>query len=307
MAFASGKQQDLRKVMNDYIVRVIAKGAGVRALAAVTTDLVNEAARRHETSAVATAALGHAITGAALIGALLKVRQRVAIKYDGQGPLRKVVVESDAYGKVRGYVLYPDADVPPREGQADVVRALGAQGILTVVRDVGLKELMEGVVLRGEAGLADDLERFLNQSDQTPSLVEIGVHQEESGAAVVAGGLLLQLLPPYNQLVIDELRERLQELPPFTEMLLAGRPPEAILAEVLGDIEHEVLEHRPVRFQCYCSRQRTEKALLSLGPAEIRDIIETQGETVVDCHFCRESYPFSQADLEALLAELDSD
>ena len=293
--------------MNDYIVRVIAKGAGIRALATVTTDLVNEAARRHETSPVATAALGQAITGATLVGALLKVRQRVAIKFDGQGPLRKIVVESDAYGKVRGYVLSPDADVPLRDGQADIVRALGVKGILTVVRDVGLKELMEGVVLRGEAGLADDLERYLNQSDQTPSLIDIGVQQEGSGAAVMAGGLLLQLLPPYNLPVIDELRERLQELPPFTEMLQSGRPPEAILAEVLGDIEHEVLEHRPVRFQCYCSRQRTEKALLSLGPDEIRDIIETQGETVVDCHFCRESYPFSRADLEGLLAELDLD
>ena len=291
--------------MNDYIVRAIAKGAGVRALAAVTTDLVNEAARRHETSPIAAAALGQAITGGALLGALLKVKQRVAVKFDGQGPLRKIVVESNAYGRLRGYVLYPDVDIPPRDGQADVLRALGDKGILTVVKDVGLKELMEGVVLRGDVSLADDLERYLNQSEQTPSLVEIGIQQEATGAATMAGGLLLQLVPPYNQAIIQELRERLQELPPFVEMLAAGRPPEAILAEVLNDIEHEVLEHRPVRFQCYCSRQRTEKALLSLGPAEIRDIIETQGETVVDCHFCRESYPFSRADLEELLAELD--
>ena len=132
--------------MNDYLIRVIAKDAGVRALATITTDLVNEAARRHETSHVATAALGEALTNGTLLGALLKIRQRVAIKYDGNGPLQKIVVESDAYGKVRGYVLNTNIEMPLNNGNADVLRAMGTQGTLTVVKDLKLKELVEGVV-----------------------------------------------------------------------------------------------------------------------------------------------------------------
>ena len=291
--------------MSDYLLRVIAKDAGVRALATITTDLVNEAARRHETSHVATAALAEALTNGTLLGALLKIRQRVAIKYEGNGPLQKIIVESDAYGRVRGYVLRNNIDMPLLNGKPDVLRAMGTQGVLTVVKDLKLKELAEGVVMRNEDGLSDDVERYLNQSEQTPAVIEFGLQQADTGEATVAGGLLIQSLPPHNDIVLDVFRYRLQDLPSMSEMLAAGETPESILAKVFAGVEYEVLENRSVRFQCDCSRERTEKAILSIGATELRDLIETEGEAVVDCHFCKEQYYFSREDLEMLLIELE--
>lgn len=292
--------------MNDYLIRVIAKGAGVRALATITTNLANEAARRHETSVVATAALAEAITDATLMGALLKIQQRIALKFDGNGPLQKIVVESDAYGKVRGYVLNNAIEMPLLNGRADVMRAIGSQGTMTVVKDLRLKDLSEGVVIRNEDGLTTDIERYLNLSEQTPSIVEYGMQQDEEGTVTVSGGLLVQSLPPHNEAILDSFRSRLEEMPSLDELLAGGATPEKMLAQLFEGMEYEVLENRPVRFQCYCSRERTEKALLSLGIGELRALLESEEEATVDCHFCRESYYFSREDLEIMVAELEA-
>jgi len=284
---------------------VIAKEAGVRGLACLTTELTQEAAQRHETQPTATAALAYGLTGGALFGALLKVRQRVAVKFEGNGPLRKLLVESDSYGKLRGYVGNPEVDLPLNEGQPDVVSAVGNVGVLTVVKDVRLKELAEGVVPLAGESLDDELTFYLSQSEQIPSFVDIGVHMNESGALGVAGGLLIQALPPYEDGIVSRFQNRMQELPPLSALLQAGETPETVFAKLFDGIEYDVLEKRELKFQCGCSRARSEKALLSLGVDELEMILANEGQAMVDCHFCHEQYVFSQDELEGLIVELE--
>lgn len=283
----------------------IAKQEGVRGYAAATTGLVEEARRRHGTSPTATVALGRALTAAVLMSGLLKVGQRVALKWEGTGPLRKIIAEADAKGRARGYVAEPAVDLPLAHGDYDVPGALGSAGLLTVVRDLRLPELAEGVVHLVDSTIAGDLAYFLEQSDQVPSAIEIGVSLNEDGSVAAAGGILIQPLPPYDPAVVERLKERLQEMPPVTAMLGDGRKPETILDEVFEGLNHTLLSKYPVRFECNCSREQTAALLSSLGREELQAILETEGQAVVNCHFCREEYVFGVEDLEAILALMD--
>jgi molecular chaperone Hsp33 len=290
--------------MEDYLVRALAKEAGLRGLACMTTNLVNELAHRHGTAPTATAALGQALTGGVLLGALLKMRQRLALKLEGNGPLRKIVVEADSNGQVRGYVAVPDVDLPQSLGEFNVPGALGRQGVLTVVRDLRLKELAEGIVPRVSGHIDEDLTYYLNQSEQVPSLVKIGVYADEEGFVQVAGGLLIQSMPPYNPEAVQELAERLEEMPPVSQLLHSGKTAEDLLLLLFGSIPYRVLERRPVQFKCSCSRERTRAALAILGREEIESLLATEGQAVVDCHFCHEQYVFGREELEELIEEL---
>lgn len=291
--------------MKDYMHLAIAKKDGVRGYAAATTGLVEEARRRHGTSPTATVALGRALTAAVLMSGLLKVGQRVALKWEGTGPLRKLIVEADAKGRVRGYVAEPAVDLPLSHGDYDVPGAIGAAGLLTVVRDMRLPELAEGVVHLVDSTITGDLVYFLEQSDQVPSAIEIGVSLNEDGSVASAGGILVQPLPPYDPAIVDQLKERLQEMPPVTAMLADGRKPETVLDEVFEGLSHTLLSKYPVRFECNCSREQTAALLASLGREELQGILETEGQAVVNCHFCREEYVFGAEDLEAILALMD--
>lgn len=291
--------------MKDYMYLAIAKKEGVRGYAAATTGLVEEARRRHGASPTATVALGRALTAAVLMSGLLKVGQRVALKWEGTGPLRKIIAEADAKGRARGYVAEPAVDLPPAHGDYDVPAAIGAAGLLTVVRDLRLPELAEGVVHLVDSTIAGDLTYFLEQSDQVPSAIEIGVSLNEDGSVAAAGGILIQPLPPYDPAVVERLKERLQEMPPVTAMLGDGRKPEAILDEVFEGLNHTLLSKYPVRFECNCSREQTAALLSSLGREELQAILETEGQAVVNCHFCGEEYVFGAEDLEAILALMD--
>lgn len=290
--------------MNDYLVRIIARESGVRGLACITTNLAQEAATRHATAPTATYTLAHVMTGGALIGALLKVRQRVAMKFEGTGPLRKLLVESDAFGHLRGYVSNPDVDLPLDHGRQDIVSALGRAGLLTVVKDVNLKELPESVVPLATSTVDGDLTVYLEQSEQIPSAVQTGVILDEHGEVQIAGGLLIQSMPPHDDEVVNRLKDRVQELPPIEDLLQSGKTPEEVLALVFEGIEYTVLEQRPLAFKCTCSRQRSEKALIILGVAEIEHILEHEGQAVIDCHFCHERYIFTGKELEDLIAAL---
>lgn len=287
--------------MEDYLVRILAKESGVRGLACVTTNLVNEAGDRHGVSPTAAAVLGRALTGAALMGALLKVQQRIALKFEGSGPVAKVVVESDSYGKVRGYVAEPKVDLPKVGGEYDVVSAIGRAGLLTVVKDLRLKNLYESVVPLAASDIDSDLTVYLEQSEQIPSAVEVGVLVGEDSRAVMAGGLLIQSMPPQGAAEVEQLKERIQELPPVEELLKSGQKPEEVLALVFDGIAYEFLEKRRLQFKCGCSRARSEQALIALGRAEIEMLLESEGQAVVDCHFCHERYVFSGEELEMLL------
>ncbi len=290
--------------MKDYLLRVVAKEAGVRGLAVVTTGLVNEIATQHGTQPTATAVLAEALTAGTLLGGLLKVQQRVALKLEGNGPIGKVVVEGDSYGRIRGYVGNPEVNLPLRLGAQDTAVALGSQGQLVVVRDLRLKELAESVIPLSSGVIAEELTRYLTQSEQIPSTVQLGVYVDEQGVVTHAGGVLLQALPPYDTAVVQHLTERVAELPPIADLLRSGETPETLMALILGEIKYQVLEERPLSFRCNCSWDRTWKALVSLGADEIRDLLEKEGKAEVECHFCHTEYHFDADDLQMILREL---
>jgi len=283
----------------------MAQKDGVRGYAAATTHLVEEARRRHNTNPTATVALGRALTAAVLMSGLLKVGQRVALKWEGNGPLAKMIVEADAKGRVRGYVAQPEVDLPLIQGEYDVPGAIGAAGLLTVVRDLRLPELAESTVELIRSNVDDDLVYFLENSDQVPSAAQIGVTLNLDGSVAEAGGILIQPLPPYEPEVIYQLKERLQEMPPIAALLAEGEKPEAVLDEVFKDIPHTLLSKYPVRFECNCSREQTAGLLASLGREELESMLENEGEATVSCHFCGEEYVFDRADLEGILLALE--
>lgn len=292
--------------MSDYLVRVLAKDAGVRGLACISTETAREAIRRHESGGVASLALARAITGGALIGALLKVKQRVALKIQGDGPLRKIIVESDAYGRLRGYVQQPGLDLP-LSGDHDLSEAIGA-GTLKVVKDVLLKDLIESTVGLVNGSIDDDITRYLNESEQVPSTVEIGARLDDAGDLALAGGLLLQALPGRDDdETLANLLERIEEMPPVDALLASGQTPEQILDALFEGVPYITLEQRPLRFECTCSRERSEKALISLGATELNEILEREDGTVVTCHFCHEKYAFDRTELEAIITRLEGD
>lgn len=291
--------------MDDYLVRVIAKQAGVRGFACWATNLANEAAARHGTQPTATAVLSEGLVAAVLMGALLKVQQRVAVKFEGNGPIGKLIVEGDSYGRVRGYVSNPHINLPLKLGEQDSAAAIGNMGALIVVKDLRLKELYEGVVPL-ETGIIDtELNFYLNQSEQIPSAVQIGAYLDEDGQVVAAGGLLLQALPPYDVTVVQALTNRVEELPPVAQLLHNGQTPEDLLAQVFTEIDYDVLEKRPLSFQCDCSWERTRQALIALGRDEMEQLLAEEGQAEVDCHFCHSQYHFTADDLQLILLEMD--
>jgi molecular chaperone Hsp33 len=291
--------------VSDYLVRVITRSGTVRALACVTTGLVGEGCRRHGTRPTASAALGRALTGGALFGALLKTGQRVALRFEGNGPLRKIIVEAESNGAVSGYVGAPDTDLPDRDGKLDVAGALGRAGFLTVTRDLGLKEPYKGTVQLSTSEIAEDLAWYLTTSDQIPSAVGLGVLVAPDGSVAGAGGFLVQALPGHDESEIDTLMERICQLPTLSEQFARGMTPEELLERLFADIPSDILEKRALAFHCSCSRERVERALIALGAESLQRLVEEQGETDVACEFCRESYRFSRAQLEGLLAGMD--
>ena len=292
--------------MEDYLIRAIATEARVRAIACTTTELVREGVRRHGASPMDREALGQALTGAALMGSLLKMRQRIAIKWEGSDPQQKILVESSSNGRIRGYISGLEADAPRMQAQLDLPTLLGEDSLLTVVKDLRLEELVRGAVDVPAGDVGNSLTYYLTQSEQVLSLVAVSIQLAEDGSVAAAGGLLLQALPSYEGDLIAQLQERLQEMPPMAALLYSGRSPEDVLLTVFGEVPFKVLAERPLTFACSCSYERTEQALIMLGPEEIASILETEGQAVIDCQFCHEQYVVDREGLESLLARFDS-
>ncbi|MFP4584274.1 MAG: Hsp33 family molecular chaperone HslO [Desulfococcaceae bacterium] len=288
----------------DYWVRSLAEDGGVRAIACVTTELVAETCRRHGTWPTAAAALGRALTGGALMGALLKDRDRVALKFEGSGPLGKILVEADGEGAVSGYAGNPQVDLPARNGRPDVAGALGRAGFLTVTRDLGLREPYRSVVRLNTGEIGEDLAHYFLESEQVPSAVGVGVFQDAAGVTA-AGGFLVQSLPGADLELVDRLIDHIRALPPVTEQLREGRRPEHMLAAIYGDVPFRNLEQRTLRFRCHCGRERFEQALVALGREEVAALAKRTEETILTCEFCRETYAFTPGDFENLLAEME--
>lgn len=291
--------------MTDYMVRIITESENIRALACITTGLVDEACRRQGTWPTASAALGRALTAGTLMGALLKTGQRVALRFEGNGPLRKLLVEAESNGDVRGRIGNPEVNLVTPLGKLDVANALGKAGFLTVTKDLGLKEPYSGMVQLMSSEIAEDLAYYLTESEQTPSAVGLGVFVEPDNRVSAAGGFLIQCLPPADEEVIDRLMERLEQMPPLTRLLRECATPETLLENLFRGIPYRTLEKRALAFRCSCSREKIERAIISLGFAEISSMFDSEDETVVTCEFCRESYCLSREDLLRLREEAE--
>lgn len=288
----------------DYLVRAIAEEANVRALACVTTDLVNEVCLRHETYPLASAALGRAITAGALMGALLKTRQTVALKFEGSGPLEKIIVEAESNGAVRGYVREPKAALPLKDGKLDVAGGLGRSGLLTVTKDLRMKEPYTGTVQLYTSEIGEDLAYYLMESEQIPSAVGLGVYLEPDGRASAAGGFLIQSLPPSDEAMVDRLAAQIGKLPPVTELFRSGKRPEDLLELIFSGISYRILEKRAIAFRCSCSRERVERALFTLGKRGVEELLEEHGQVEMTCEFCRERYVLTEKDLAWVRGEV---
>lgn len=288
--------------MTDYLVRIITKTENVRALACITTELTDEARRRHGAWPTASAVLGRALTGGALMGALLKTGQRVALRFEGNGPLKKILVEADSNGTVRGCVGVPEVHLETPEGKLDVGNALGRAGFLTVTKDLGMKEPYHGMVQLMSSEIAEDLALYLTESEQTPSAVGLGVFVEPDNRVSAAGGFLIQALPGADDATIDRLMAHIESLPPLTCLLRNGKTPEQLLEDLFEGIPFKILEKRTLAFRCSCSREKIERAIVSLGSSEISDMIEREGGTEVTCEFCRQVWRLDRDDLERLRA-----
>ncbi len=292
--------------MNDCIVRAMSKDGFVKASAVYTRALTERARTIHGLSPVATAALGRALAGASMMGNALKGQgESVTLQLKGGGPLGTVLAVSDAEGNVRGYVGNPAAELPLRaDGKLDVGGAVGCDGTLTVIKDLGLKEPYVGTIdlLGGE--IAEDLAAYFVESEQIPSACGLGVLVDRDRSVLAAGGYLIQLLPGAGEDVITKVEGGIYAAPSVTNILKDDPDPAHMLETVLSDFELEILETAPIEYRCYCSRERTERALLSLGSAELSDMLREQDGAELTCQFCDKRHIFSGDELRAMIAQL---
>ncbi|MBS4216606.1 MULTISPECIES: Hsp33 family molecular chaperone HslO [Neobacillus] len=287
--------------MKDYLVKALAYDGNIRAYAVRTTEMVSEAQRRHQTWRTASAALGRAMTAGVMMGAMLKGDEKLTIKIDGGGPLGPILVDSNASGEVRGYVTNPEVDFESNEhGKLDVRRAVGTDGTLAIVKDIGLRDFFSGQVPLVSGELGEDFTYYFATSEQIPSSVGVGVLVNPDDSILAAGGFILQILPGTEDAVITKLEERLKTIPPISKLVEKGLTPEEILNELFGQENVKILETMPVKFQCTCSKQRFADAIVGLGAHEITAMIEEDGQAEAHCHFCNEKYLFTKEELEEL-------
>ncbi|HWJ77297.1 MAG TPA: Hsp33 family molecular chaperone HslO [Niallia sp.] len=290
--------------MSDYLVKALAYNDQVRAYAVRSTETVGEAQRRHYTWPTASAALGRSLTATAMLGAMLKGDQKLTVKIDGGGPIGLILVDGNAKGEVRGYVTNPQTHFDLNEqGKLDVKRAVGTDGTLSVVKDIGMRDYFTGQVPLVSGELGEDFTYYLFNSEQVPSSVGVGVLVNPDNSILAAGGFILQLMPGVDDETITKIEKRLSEIPPISKLIEQGLTPEEILEELCGKDNVRIVEKMPISFTCTCSKDRFSNGIISLGKAEIEDMIETDGQAEAHCHFCNEKYLFSKEELEALLEE----
>lgn len=292
--------------MSDYIVRATAANANIRAFAAYTLDTVDEARKKHDLSPVACAALGRLLTGGAMMGSMLKNEDDLlTLQIIGDGPIRNIIVTADAAGNVKGFVGNPSVMLPPSPiGKLDVGGAIG-NGVLTVIKDMGLKEPYAGQVELQTGEIAEDLTYYFATSEQVPSCVGLGVLMNREDATVKqAGGFIVQLMPFADDEVITKLEENIKKIDSVTKMLDKGMTPEMILETLLEGLEPEITDTMPVNFHCNCDRNRIEKALISVGKQELQSMIDDGEPITMNCHFCNTDYTFEIDELKELMSKL---
>jgi len=291
--------------MKDYLVKALAFDGEVRAYSVRTTNTVSEAQRRHDTWRTASAALGRSLTAGTMMGAMLKGEQKLTIKVEGNGPIGPILVDAHANGDVRGYVTNPHVDFEGTEqGKLRVYQAVGTEGFVTVIKDIGMREpfIGQSPIVSGELG--EDFTYYFAVSEQTPSSVGVGVLVNGDDSILAAGGFILQIMPGAQDETISFIEDRLQKIPPVSTLIEQGLSPEDLLYAVLGEDKVKVLETMDVQFNCTCSRERIESVLISLGKTELEQVREEEEETEVHCHFCNERYKFSKEDITNLIENL---
>lgn len=289
--------------MTDYMVRAIAGNAQIRAFAATARDTVETARQAHDLSPVATAALGRTLIGGAMMGAMLKGEKDVlTLQIKGDGPIGQITVTADSKGIVKGYVQNPSVMLPPNgAGKLDVGGAVG-YGILQVIKDMGLKDPYCGQTVLQTGEIAEDLTYYFASSEQVPSSVGLGVLMDKDLANVrQAGGFIIQLMPFAEDSVIEQLEKNLTQIPSVTTMLDDGLTPKQMLEKVLEGMDVEFTDTLPIEFKCNCSKERVEKALISVGEKDLKEMIADGKPIEVNCHFCSKNYTFSIEELETLL------
>ena len=289
-------------MMSDYIVRATAANAQIRAFAATTRDLVETARKAHDTSPVVSAALGRLMTGGVMMGAMLKGdKDLLTLQVSGDGPLKGMTVTADSKGNVKGYANEPQVMLPPNGlGKLDVGGAVG-QGLLRVIKDMGLKEPYVGQTVLQTGEIAEDLTYYFATSEQVPSSVGLGVLMEKDNTVKQAGGFIIQLMPFTDDQVIASLERNLGEFTSVTQVLDEGKTPEEMLGLLLKGLDLEITDTMPAQFYCNCDKKRVEKAIISIGKKDIQDMISDNKSIEVNCHFCNTSYTFSVEELKELL------
>jgi molecular chaperone Hsp33 len=286
----------------DYIVRATAADAQIRAFAAVTSELVECARRTHQTSPVVSAALGRLLTGGVMMGSMLKgEKDLLTLQVSGDGPLKGMTVTADSRGNVKGYAIEPGVMLPPSPaGKLDVGGAVG-QGSLRVIKDMGLKEPYVGQTALQTGEIAEDLTYYFAASEQVPSSVGLGVLMEKDNTVKQAGGFIIQLMPFASEEVVNRLEENLKHFSSVTAVLDAGKTPEEMLAMLLEGLSMTVNDTQSCQYCCNCSKQRVEKALISIGRKDLQEMIEDGKEIEVNCQFCNAVYRFSVDELKKML------
>ena len=289
--------------MTDYIVRATAADGQIRAFAAYTKDVVEEARRRHNTSPTATVALGQLLTAGTMMGAMMKNDTDIlTLQIRCDGPLGGLTVTADNQGNVKGYAVHPDVDVPVKNGQINVADALDL-GVLNVIKDMGLKEPYVGQTILETSEIAKDLTYYYMNSEQVPSSVGLGVLMNKDNTVKCAGGFIIQLMPFAEDATIDKLEENLKNVTSVTELLDHGCTPDGLLEALLGNLGIEVLDTLPTQFHCNCSKERVEKAVASVGREDLQAMIDDGEDIEVKCDFCNSTYKYTVDELKEILKE----
>lgn len=288
--------------MTDYMIRASAAENQIRAFAATTRDLVDHAREIHGTSPVATAALGRLLTAGVMMGSMMKGDKDIlTLQMKGSGPIGGLTVTADSHGSVKGYAYNPEVLIPANDkGKLDVGGALGA-GILSVIKDMGLKEPYVGQTHLVSGEIAEDLTYYFATSEQVPSVVALGVLMNRDNTVRRAGGFIIQLMPFAEEKLIDRLEEKVNAINSITSLLDRDMTPEMILEDILGEFGLAITDSLPAVFECNCTKERVEKAIVSIGRKEIEEMIADDKPIEVNCHFCSRHYNFSIEELKEIL------
>lgn len=292
--------------MQNNIIRSTALDGTLRVSSVITTGVVEEARQKHDTFPVASAALGRVLTGTLLLSWGLKGEGTITVRVLGDGPLGAVIATANAQGEVKGYVQEPHLHLPLNNlGKLDVGGGVGG-GSLYITKDIGLKTPYTGSTSLVTGEIGDDLAKYLVESEQTPSLVSLGVLIETDNSVAAAGGVIIQALPGADEEALLKIEENIKKIKPISTLIKEGLDAKGLIAEYLQGIDFKILDEKPVAFNCECSKEKLDNILISLGDEEIKDIIDTQGQAQIKCHFCNKDFLFDQDDLEKLRKEINS-